>query len=192
MVNEIAFGLLSVQNTFAPLVYKMIIIRTAIQEDVIALRDLCIETFYKKWLSTNTEKDLQNYIGEYFSVEKISEEIANPKVTCLLAQSGIQLVGYTKLNRDFVEGDLQNLRPMEIQRMYVLEEFIGNGIGKQLMEKAIAISVEEKFEVMWLGVWEHNDGAVRFYKSFEFEFYGSHKFVLGEDVTTDLLMKKIL
>ena len=170
----------------------MIIIRTGTVTDAQALRNLSRETFYKKWLSTNTEKDLLSYMNEFFSEEKIVEELNNSSITYLLAQSENNLIAYCKLNRNNAEGDLCFLRPIEVQRMYVMEEFNRTGIGKQLMDKAFEIAIADKFEVVWLGVWEKNIPAINFYKSFGFEFYGSHDFVLGEDVTTDLLMKKIL
>ncbi|TSA49471.1 MAG: GNAT family N-acetyltransferase [Sphingobacteriales bacterium] len=157
-----------------------------------SLRNLCCETFYNKWKSTNTETDLQTYMNEFFSIEKLTEELNDNRIIYLLAQNANQLIGYTKLNRNKADGDLGNLKSIELQRMYVKEEFTGHGIGQQLMNSAIEIASTDKFKVMWLGVWEQNTEAIKFYKRFGFEFYGSHQFVLGEDITTDLLMKKIL
>ncbi len=170
----------------------MITIRIASVTDADALCNLSRETFYKKWLSTNTEQDLQSYMNEFFSKERIQEELGDDEVIYLVCEKENKLIAYSKLNRYKSEGDLHSLRPFEIQRMYVLEEFIGIGIGKSLMKKALEIAKAENFEVVWLGVWENNIPAINFYKSFGFEFYSSHKFVLGEDITTDLLMKKVL
>ena len=170
----------------------MITIRIATVTDVEPLCYLCRKTFYKKWLSTNTEQDLKSYMNEFFSEEKIIEELNDVEIIYLVAQEKNNLIAYCKLNRNKSEGVLNSLRPLEIQRMYVLEEFIGNNIGKSLMNNALNIAKAENFEVVWLGVWENNIPAINFYKSFGFEFYGSHEFVLGEDITTDLLMKKVL
>ncbi len=170
----------------------MPILRTALLPDVEMLRDLCRDTFYKKWLSTNTEKDLHAYMDEFFSLEKIKDELNDQQITYLIAERTNQLIAYCKLNRNKSDGNLNANHPIEIQRMYVLEEHIGQGIGKLLMNKALETAVHENFDVIWLGVWEKNYQAVAFYKSFGFEFYGEHEFILGEDITTDLLMKKSL
>ena len=170
----------------------MIKIKTGSIADAGKLSELCRETFYKKWLSTNTEKDLQTYMNEFFSVEKLETELKNDSIYYLLAFNDEVLIGYIKLNRNLSEGNLGGLKPIELQRMYVKENFIGIGVGKQLMNEAIKISMNENFEVMWLGAWENNIQALKFYKRFGFEIYGSHEFVLGEDITTDLLLKKIL
>jgi len=41
-------------------------------------------------------------------------------------------------------------------------------------------------------VWEHNIKAIAFYKKFGFEQFGSHIFMLGDDIQTDILMRKNL
>jgi ribosomal protein S18 acetylase RimI-like enzyme len=41
----------------------------------------------------------------------------------------------------------------------------------------------------WLGVWEDNHRAIRFYEKNGFEKFDSHPFILGESKQTDLLMK---
>lgn len=186
------FKLLKLKNTFVSYLNFMIKIKTGTIEDVNSLRDLCIETFYKKWKSTNTEEDMQCYMNEFFSNEKLKTELQDPEISYLISQSAEKFIAYTKIKRNSFEGDLGNLKPIEIQRMYVLESYIGQRIGESLMKEVIEIAKKEQFEVVWLGVWEKNYEAIKFYKRFGFDFYGSHDFVLGADITTDLLMKKVL
>ncbi len=45
---------------------------------------------------------------------------------------------------------------------------------------------------MWLGVWEYNPRAQRFYERNGFRQVGKHTFQLGSDPQTDLLMQKEL
>jgi ribosomal protein S18 acetylase RimI-like enzyme len=45
---------------------------------------------------------------------------------------------------------------------------------------------------MWLGVWEYNPRAQRFYEKNGFRMVDKHTFVLGSDPQTDLLMQKEL
>jgi len=40
-----------------------------------------------------------------------------------------------------------------------------------LMKEAIKIARDKGFIFMWLGVWEHNKKALRFYEKFNFEPY---------------------
>ncbi|MEM9391391.1 MAG: GNAT family N-acetyltransferase, partial [Bacteroidota bacterium] len=45
---------------------------------------------------------------------------------------------------------------------------------------------------IWLGVWEYNTDAIRFYERLGFTPFGQHSFILGSDHQTDILMKKPL
>jgi ribosomal protein S18 acetylase RimI-like enzyme len=49
-----------------------------------------------------------------------------------------------------------------------------------------------KKDNIWLGVWEHNHQAIKFYTTWGFEKFGDHLFLLGDDPQTDWLMKKEL
>jgi hypothetical protein len=42
---------------------------------------------------------------------------------------------------------------------------------------------------LWLGVWEKNEGAIRFYERNGFSVTGSHPFRMGDEIQTDLIMK---
>ena len=81
---------------------------------------------------------------------------------------------------------------MEIERIYVSGEFQGQGLGRYLMEQAIAMAVAQKKRYVWLGVWEHNEKALQFYKANGFYKISTHHFVMGDDVQTDDLMRKDL
>lgn len=81
---------------------------------------------------------------------------------------------------------------LEIERIYVSGGFQGEGLGRYLMEQAIQIAVARKKKYIWLGVWEKNERAIRFYKRNGFYKTGIHSFVVGEDVQTDHLMRKDL
>jgi len=70
---------------------------------------------------------------------------------------------------------------MELQRIYVVSERHGTGIGSILMKECIKIAKENQMEVLWLGVWELNTKAIAFYEKFGFHRVGAHVFLLGED-----------
>lgn len=79
---------------------------------------------------------------------------------------------------------------MEIERIYVLRTHHKKQIGTKLLNFAADIALNKKLHFIWLGVWEHNHRAIAFYERNGFNVFGSHDFVLGADVQTDLLMKK--
>ena len=95
-----------------------------------------------------------------------------------------------KRNLDHLKDKTAN--SLEIERIYVLKEFLGKTIGQLLLEHAFQIAREKGNENVWLGVWEENKRAIRFYQKNGFEEFDKHIFMLGEDAQTDILMRKKL
>jgi ribosomal protein S18 acetylase RimI-like enzyme len=56
----------------------------------------------------------------------------------------------------------------------------------------IKIAKSEGFTTLWLGVWEHNDRAIEFYKRQGFVDVGQHDFWLGKDRQIDRIMQLTL
>lgn len=88
------------------------------------------------------------------------------------------------------EHDLENA--FEIQRIYILNECQGLGLGKKLFELALDMAKEGGFDWAWLGVWEHNVQAQGFYRKYGFEKFSEHSFKVGDKVDTDWLLRKAL
>ncbi|MCV4601022.1 GNAT family N-acetyltransferase, partial [Escherichia coli] len=80
--------------------------------------------------------------------------------------------------------------PIELSRLYSHQKFLGKGVGQRLLEECFRFAGSEGFDVIWLGVWEYNPRARRFYEKNGFRYVGSHIFQLGTDAQTDLLMQK--
>ena len=80
---------------------------------------------------------------------------------------------------------------MEIERIYVLKKYHGQKVGQKLFDTAMSTAKREKKKYVWLGVWENNQRAIRFYQKNGFVEFGTHTFILGTDKQTDLMMKKI-
>ena len=158
-------------------------------DDLEALRNLSIQTFKETFEEVNTEEDMQKYLLENLSIEKLKTELENPNSEFYSAENNDDILGYLKLNFKDAQTEKLEENHFEIERIYVLKAFLGQKIGQILFDKAIEIGREKNLEYVWLGVWEENHRAIRFYGKNGFEIFGKHDFVLGEDVQTDLLMK---
>lgn len=158
-------------------------------DDLEALRNLSIQTFKETFEEVNTEEDMQKYLDENLSIEKLKTELENPNSEFYFAENNDEILGYLKLNFKDAQTEKLEENHFEIERIYVLKTFLGQKIGQILFDKAIEIGREKNLEYVWLGVWEENHRAIRFYEKNGFEIFGKHDFVLGKDVQTDLLMK---
>jgi len=125
-------------------------------------------------------------------VEVLTAELAETSVAYFVAETEGQLVGYAKLKRNSREEGITGASPIELCRLYNLQEFIGKGIGKALMLKCLEFAKDKAHDTIWLGVWENNNLAINFYRKFGFEKCGEHIFPVGDDPQTDWLMQRNL
>ena len=156
------------------------------------LRELSIRTYYETFAHLSTPEDMAAYLDDAFNIERFSKELDDADSAFYFLYCNEQIAGYLKLNEAPAQTDLNDPFALEIERIYIKSEFQGKGLGQFLMEQAISIATERRKKYAWLGVWEKNEKAIRFYKKNGFYEIGTHTFVMGEDVQTDHVMKKDL
>ncbi|KAA9331242.1 GNAT family N-acetyltransferase [Adhaeribacter soli] len=166
----------------------MVNLRIATKNDAEVLLSLSRKTFTQAFAAQNTEADMKAYLAENFTLARIREELKVPGVTFLLAYVNEQPAGYAKLSNN-QNPTLPNLKQAELERIYVLQKFQGHQAGKSLLELCLALAKQSGAEVLWLGVWEHNQKAIDFYRKFGFQQFGQHVFMLGSDAQNDLLLR---
>jgi len=167
-----------------------ITIRFASAADAENIALLSRKTFYDTFVEFNTKDDMDKFMNQSFNVQLLINEVSAAENIFLCAFMDEELVGYAKITNSKNPPELGNANAIEICRLYAAHKTIGLGVGKALMEKCIALAIEKNKELIWLGVWEHNQRAKSFYEKFGFEKFGEHDFILGTDVQTDWLMKK--
>ena len=157
--------------------------------DAELIADLSRETFYKAFARYNTEADMDKFMNEVFSRDKLMTEVHQPGNIFLLAYKDNEVAGYVKLrDKNIPEVGLGTDNIIEIARIYTASSEIGKGIGSVLLQECLAVAKQRERQYIWLGVWENNDKAIRFYERFGFKRFGEHIFILGNDVQTDWLM----
>ena len=158
--------------------------------DVSILRGIARDTFIETFSEANKAEDMERYLTENFSEEQLARELSNPDSFFYVAEVNGHVVGYLKLNTAPAQTEPQAADALEIERIYVLSNYHGNGVGQALYHHAMSVAEDRKASYVWLGVWEHNHRALRFYEKNGFIAFGTHIFQLGNDQQTDILMKK--
>lgn len=165
-------------------------IRKASVKDVSLLREIGRQTFYDTFQDTNSEENLKKYLDESFDDERLKEELSNPSSWFYFAAYDDRVVGYLKVNFGQAQTEFKHNDWFEIERIYVVREFWGKSIGQALLDFAIILASRQKISHAWLGVWEKNYRAIRFYEKNGFRPFDKHIFQVGNDPQWDLLMKK--
>lgn len=162
--------------------------------DVAALSAIARQTFYDTFTGTCTEADMQSFLDGFYNETSLGEEIKDPETFCFFAEVAGQPVAYLQFKEDYSHFPLERKwKALELKRIYVLKEFHGKGIAQQLMDHFLNTAAEKKYELVWLGVWEHNLKAQRFYEKYGFENSGhTHDFPIGNTPQTDIWFLKFM
>lgn len=161
-------------------------------EDLIELQKISIETFNDTFAEQNDLNNLKEYLIEAYHLEKLKKEMMNSNSRFFFICLDNRIAGYLKVNVDSAQTEKIDKNGLEVERIYIRKEYKRHGLGRQLLEFAIELANKERRKLIWLGVWEENENALRFYQTFGFRQIGTHDFYVGMDKQTDLIMAKEL
>ena len=167
----------------------MISIRKAIPSDLADLLHMARTAFLQAFTAGNKPENITAYLNEAFTLAQFEKELQNRASIFFVAELEGEIIAYTKVNQVPAQTDIHDPESLEIARLYVLEEHLGSGLGKKLLDTAIEFAKQNKKKYLWLGVWEHNARAIRFYEKNGLRIFGSHPFPFGDEVQTDFLMR---
>ena len=107
---------------------------------------------------------MQSYLDHQLSIEQLTFELNQAGSEFYFALYMQEVIGYLKINFGDAQTELKDKQAMEIERIYVLKEFYGLGVGQMLCDYAIHLARDKDLQYVWLGVWEENHRAIRFYE----------------------------
>lgn len=167
------------------------IVKVTIQ-DIAQLQTISRQTFIEAFWETNDAGYMNQYMDKSFSLEILGSEVQNNNSEFYFAKLDERVVGYLKLNTGQAQTDIKDGDALEIERIYVVKDFYGKAVGQLLIDFAVSCALKMQSKYIWLGVWEDNPRAIRFYEKNGFVAFGSHAFWLGDDKQTDVLMKRLV
>src|SRR5581483_3044633 len=156
-------------------------IRLVGPSDVEALLALSRKTMYDAFAHRNNPEDFEAYTSVAFTRQQLLSEINHPNSAFYFAIIDNEPVGYIKLNYGDAQTEFKDDNSAEVGRLYVLANQQGKRIGAQLLDFVFNKAAEDKKSYIWVGSWEHNPDATRFYERNGFIAFGSHKFMVGND-----------
>jgi len=167
-------------------------IRRAADDDAKLVSVLGAVTFYEAYFEQDTPPDLANYIHESFNLDRILAELADENAVFYIVYRDGGAVGYAKLRTGSKVECIESENSVELQRIYLVERVFGKGVGEVLLNHCLETARARGFETLWLGVWEKNRRAIRFYEKHGFRKVGQITFPYGETVGTNWVMEKVL
>ena len=123
---------------------------------------------------------LLTYLNDFFSVGKMRKSIQKENTIFWIALVNELPVGYAKLKLNSPSQFLNAERVSQLQKIYVLKDFLGLKIGANLQDKVIEKAKKYGSDDLWLSVLNGNDRAIEFYEKNSFVKIGKHPFDIGK------------
>jgi diamine N-acetyltransferase len=132
--------------------------------------------------------DLRAYLDATFDVAKIADSLRKPENLYWLAFERGLPVGYAKLKHPSPPPGQHAADAAQLQKIYVLHEFLGASIGRDLLASSMAAATRSS--LVWLDVLRENERAVRFYERHGFRAIGEDTYTIGAQTFLFTLMAR--
>ena len=153
------------------------------------LLEFARDNFLLTYGHMNTKDNMRDYLQTTFSYKSFQYEFLDPESDFYVILLGNKIIGYYKSNVGDAQTEDNLPNSLELERVYVTDSLKGQGLGRKMIDHAIAQAKSKNLDFIWLGVWEKNQKAIAFYEKMGFKSIGTHVFQLGDDAQTDLIMK---
>jgi ribosomal protein S18 acetylase RimI-like enzyme len=150
-------------------------IRGAQASDASCLAVLATQVWLHTYATAGISPEIANYTLTQLTPEKYLSVLDDASSHLLVAEYGGNLIGFAVVK--FGEPCPANSKSCaELQTLYVQAHFVGQGVGRQLLQAAEAIASTP----LWLTVNVSNANAIAFYSRQGYTKVGTAYFVLGE------------
>ena len=158
----------------------MAILRPPSVSDAAALADLGARAFTAKFGHLYDPADLAAFIAKVHSEEAVAAELADDTLIWNVAWDGERPVAFCKLGlRNAYAGWAGTPRPIDLMQMYADPARLGEGLGAQLMDWALAEARGRAATEVLLSVYSDNPQAQRFYARYGFAKIADIDFYVG-------------
>lgn len=158
-------------------------------DDLETLIKISRKTFIDAFEKDNNPSDFKAYMDIAFERENLRSQLEDANCSFYFVYWQNKLAGYFKIIKNKSANELISTNDIQLERIYIFDDFQGNKIGKSIIEKTLEIAYQEESSTVWLGVWEKNANAIRFYEKNGFIKFDTQPYYIGTDKQTDWLMR---
>lgn len=168
------------------------VIRRAVPDDFSSFAAICRRTFADTFGYAHTDEELARHLDVAFSDATLAPELADPRRVVLAVMHDDTWLAYAVVKLGASTPSVVAQRPCEIDRFYVDRPWHGRGIAHTLMAEALRVIRDAGGDAAWLGVWEHNPRAIKFYERVGFRVVGAHTYLFDGKPENDHIMSLAL
>jgi len=147
------------------------------------LAPIAKEAFLTAHGHSASKKDIDNYVAANFSEANFVDELSNPENQYHIIHHQNKIAGYSKITFNTSNENIASENVTYMSRLYLLKEFYGLQLGKELFNFNIKFSKQQNQQGVWLAVWVENNRAIDFYTKRGFTIVGKYDFRISETHT---------
>ena len=165
-------------------------IRRATLADAEALSAIAIATYTETWGDSYPPQELDVFLQEHYGLALQREELSDPRSAIWLLLDGEQVVGYLAAGANTLPHAEARDGDIELKRLYILAAHHNRGHGARLMDAFITWLDQPQRRTLWVGVWEENLAAQRFYARYGCEKAGEYDFIVGSTHDREHILRR--
>jgi diamine N-acetyltransferase len=170
----------------------MIRIKKAAFTDAAIISVLGKQTFQETFRDLFTADELNEYLENTFGIKKLEDSLLRPWNIFGIVYYSDMPVGYYKVKIGSGYDDPEVNNPVQLQKIYVLKDYLDKKLGKALLEDIFALQEIKACDMIWLVVLHSNGRAIRFYENNGFGKLKKYYHRIGaHDLEYDLMTRAI-
>lgn len=138
-------------------------------ENNIALKTICIDAYSLNFYDHWNDGGLEWYLDNEFSDKRIAQDLSDKNTAYYFLTHNEKHIGFVKTKSSAYIDFIANA--VELEKIYVLPEYKGMGIGKQALSAIIQDTSKSGKEHIFLSVIDSNESAITFYEKLGFKFH---------------------
>ena len=134
------------------------------------LQRVCTDSYSQIFADHWTKNGLELYLEREFGTNRLKSELNDADYQYFFIKKGLENIGFIKVNNKS-SSELSELDNCELDKIYILPEYSGMGIGKMAMTEIIKQVRKKGKNIFFLCVIDTNKNAIAFYEKLGFEFH---------------------
>lgn len=171
----------------------MIKIKQATFDDAVIIALLGRITFVESHSDfVKNEKAVKAFCNSEFNVAKIKDDLQNKNLLFWLVFYEDLPVGFAKVNLNKTHSILKSHKVCKLDKIYILNDFLGLKLGAKLHAEIINKIQELQFHFIWLVTYIYNYKAIKFYENHDYKKSGFEDFMVdGKGYKNHIMIKNL-
>lgn len=168
--------------------FENIQILTPQKGDAKSLGNFAAQNFTKTFGHVYHIDDLNEFLSQKYNDDAVLNLINDAQIFLKIAKYNGEIIGY------IMGGPMSlpykaDIDAFELQRLYVSEAAKGTGLAFKLYQELLNYAKSIRATELYLGVWAHNERALKFYSGLGFEIVGKYLYQVGRTFDDERIMR---